>query len=223
MLHGANGEAPPDNLLRARHRSSPFALSRSGRFFWRTAMNRCKCGEAADFYRHTTPQCVKHYRIRQMRHAAKGRGRYVPTTEELERLFDSLVDFRCPHCSRRMDWTNKDGPNVVTLQHDDSGTIRLLCMPCNSRHRDIGDAFYDRDPNQKVCNACNRTLLDSSFRRRNRGRNSPLHGTCRECMNVYHAAWRASNKDRRLPLEAAAARRRRARKKESREANYASP
>lgn len=98
--------------------------------------------------------CEKHYRFIQMRAQSRWRQLVAPSTEELEALLPA--DMACPQCKRRMNWLNNDGNStVITLQHDRSGKVRLMCRGCNARHAARpGDEFYEQDATKKRCAAC---------------------------------------------------------------------
>lgn len=86
--------------------------------------------------------CAKHLRFHRMRMSAQTAGKKRPTFATLERLVPpGLV---CPACGRRMNWLKRDGAaSMVTLQHDRSGRLRLICFTCNVQHwRFPGDTFY---------------------------------------------------------------------------------
>lgn len=98
---------------------------------------------------------IKGQRLRQMRRSARTRGKAVPTVEQLEAMLP--VDMRCPCCSTQMVWKRCDGQTtVITLQHDRSGEMRLICFRCNARHGQFeGDVFYEFGAEHKLCVGCN--------------------------------------------------------------------
>jgi hypothetical protein len=117
-----------------------------------------RCGEPAMKVRNKTAFCIPHYRMKQMIDDAKIDNKAAPTWEALSQLFDALIasGFRCPICDRPLNWLKKDGiSTIVTLQHDRSGELRLLCLGCNVRHQfHPGDSFYDLPAGHKRCPMC---------------------------------------------------------------------
>lgn len=98
--------------------------------------------------------CVMHYRFANMQSRAYASRKYAPTMKELKGLVPPGMI--CPSCDRLMVWsTGTVTSNLITLQHDRSGTIRLMCMACNSRHsRFEGDEFYNLPKDSKRCTLC---------------------------------------------------------------------
>lgn len=135
--------------------------------------------------------CEIHYRISSMRSRAKRDGKYVPTRHEIEAL---ATDMTCCGCGKQMHWLRSFGASLqVTLQHDRSGAIRLLCLGCNTRHSvHPGDEFYVVLSGQKRCPDCGQTLPASSFAR-DMSRPIGLKTYCRDCSSIRHKNWRASH------------------------------
>lgn len=98
--------------------------------------------------------CLMHYRFANMKSRAYASGKYAPPIKELEKLVSPGMI--CPSCDRSMVWsTGTVTSNLITLQHDRNGTVRLICMACNSRHsRFEGDGFYDLPKDSKRCCIC---------------------------------------------------------------------
>lgn len=148
---------------------------------------RCACGEIACIKRSHTWLCERHYRIQSMRHAAKQRGVFVPSLDEMEAAVP--LDMKCPHCKVQMVWRRKDGgPQMITLQHDRSGEWRFLCMACNSHHaHHPGDTFYDVPKGHKRCPACQETSPLDNFHKSNAfaSGHTPY---CRKCMREKRLA-----------------------------------
>lgn len=124
----------------------------------------------------------KSYRIRQMRRDAHRNKKAVPTAEALEKLAELVASdgMKCPACRRAMNWLFKDGRStVVTLQHDRSGVIRLICKGCNSRHHlHPADTFYDLPEGHKRCPRCEAVKPVDAFYRLATGE---IVSACREC------------------------------------------
>lgn len=141
--------------------------------------------------------CKRHTRFSQMRSCARQHGKSVPSLAELEALADSLRGFRCPGCLRKMNWMAIEGQaTVVSLQHDRSGYIRLLCRSCNARHASLpGDSFYEIPTGHKFCPDCKRVLKHDSFHADRSGRWKDRSTYCRECSNARLLEWRRKNRE----------------------------
>lgn len=127
--------------------------------------------------------CLLHYRIKHMRYTARQAGKSVPTIKELESLFASLDGMKCPHCRGQMRLHSGGGPatgDVVSLQHDRSGAVRLLCLSCNAKHALYeGDSFYGLpvNPDAKACTRCREIKPIGSFRLQRKR----VRSLCRQC------------------------------------------
>lgn len=118
-------------------------------------------------------------RFQRMRIQAKRLGKRVPSYEELDRALPS--DMLCPVCAVLMVWRAKIAPKrVITLQHDQSGEIRLICQSCNSRHAAYGDSFYNLPPEHKRCCGCKRIKPFGDFPK-DRTQGFGLSPFCFEC------------------------------------------
>lgn len=110
--------------------------------------------------------CQKHHRFIQMRTDAKTHCKKVPSYKLLEQLLGHIENMRCPHCKRRMNWLRKESKFVITIQHDRSGRLRLLCMECNLAHSLCpGDTFYDIPLNKKWCSSCETVKSKKRFQK----------------------------------------------------------
>lgn len=91
--------------------------------------------------------CAKHQVIKNMRTHALHYGKSVPSWNELDAMF-MYHGMHCKHCRKRMLLRSNraekpvDRNAVVTLQHNNDGSICLLCHSCNVSHRHYGDALY---------------------------------------------------------------------------------
>jgi len=138
--------------------------------------------------------CATHYRIGSMRSRAKRDGKYVPSRAEIEKLI--VEPFVCEGCGRGMNWLREQGASTqVTLQHDRSGNLRLICLGCNTRHaHHPGDLYWSLGPGQKYCGKCDRVLPETDFVKdvsRPRG----LKGWCRSCSSTSVTGWQAANRE----------------------------
>jgi len=137
---------------------------RSGTSSCDCAKGNAKPGSGAPAWRCTVRGCVEpkfkfkyclmHYRFSNMKSRACASRKYSPAMKELEKLVP--LGMICPSCDRSMVWsTGTVTSNLITLQHDRNGTVRLICMACNSRHsRFEGDEFYDLPKDSKRCHLC---------------------------------------------------------------------
>ncbi len=133
--------------------------------------------------------CAVHYRISSMRSRARRDGKAVPTRHEIESMIpDPLV---CIGCARPMNWLTSNGASSqISLQHDRSGTVRLICRGCNTRHSDHpGDTFYSLPADSKRCPSCCRVLPRGAFSI-DRSRPVGLKSYCRPCSSTRHKQWR---------------------------------
>lgn len=138
--------------------------------------------------------CAMHYRFSSMRTRATRDGKYVPTRDEIESLIPS--PFVCIGCSREMNWLRSDGASTqVTLQHDRSGKLRLICLGCNTRHaHHPDDSYYDVPDGHKRCGRCDRVLSREHFAV-DKSRAVGLKAWCRKCSHDSHTEWRKKNRD----------------------------
>jgi hypothetical protein len=105
----------------------------------------------------------KRARFYQMRATARQFSKIAPSFDWLESAVPRGMI--CPVCDRRMVWRGK-GSRVITLQHDRSGEMRLMCKQCNTRHAKMpGDSFYSLPKDHKYCPECKTAkTLDSFWR-----------------------------------------------------------
>lgn len=129
--------------------------------------------------------CDIHRRIQCMRDCAIARGKLVPSKDELLRMAEEVEasGHKCSHCKEQMVWRGEKGQrNVVSLQHDRSGTVRLLCMDCNFNHRYFpGDTYYDTPLGWKYCPKCSTAKPPEDFYRQGNGK---LKSYCKACKHV---------------------------------------
>jgi len=159
-------------------------------------MRKCsRCNEPSCAKQGHQWLCEKHYRFRQMRGKAQQRGLAVPTYEWLEaNVPDGMI---CCWCKRTMNWLQRDGAStVITLQHDRSGELRLICLACNSRHaRFSGDEFYSLPIDKKPCPACKQVLPLSAFCIDRSKRWQDRKSMCRQCSTDVHREWVRRNRE----------------------------
>lgn len=147
--------------------------------------------------KHRGKTCLKHYRFREMRYAAKSHKKTVPTMEQLGDLLPN--DMSCPLCKRTMNWLAKDGTDsVISLQHYRDGSFGLICMSCNARHvRFPGDSFKNAETGQRFCSKCSLVLPLSAFcKDKSRKCNSKFQvaSYCRKCKTKIANEWRRKNR-----------------------------
>ncbi len=141
--------------------------------------------------------CKKHYRFQQMRCTAKRLGKSVPEYEWLEKEWSNIKG-HCPICKREVNWLSREGTDtVITLQHDRSGRIRLLCLSCNVRHASFSDdSFYTTDPSKKICTLCRRELPKADFANDRGAGITKKKSWCRNCASQKQKEWRNKNRSR---------------------------
>jgi len=153
--------------------------------------NCSKCGDPGFRFRGERWLCSIHNRMDTMRTAARSAGKYVPTEDELTTLFRDLTarGMKCETCGVVMP-LHGDRRATVSLQHDRSGRLRLICMTCNSRHDDLpGDSFYDLPPDSWRCSRCEQVLPLARFYKGRAG------GCCIDCRKKLNAQmWAAHGK-----------------------------
>lgn len=146
---------------------------------------KCKwCDEKAYKRSGNIHLCAMHWRISTTRARAKYRGQEVPTREWFESAIKSLRNMECIVCARRMNFLSKDGHStVMSLQHDRSGKMRLLCQGCNTRHAFYPmDDYYAKNGKEKWCAACAQYLpLDRFYV--DRTRSGAPRSRCKPCQN----------------------------------------
>lgn len=127
----------------------------------------------------------------QMRVCAKAKGKSVPSYKALDKMISGLINMLCPECGHRMKWLRKDSPkHVLTLQHDRSGKMRLLCFSCNTRHHYLpGDRFYTAPTGKRFCQDCKKFLPLASFFA-DRGLVGGVKTYCKVCSNRRTYTWR---------------------------------
>lgn len=128
-----------------------------------TVQNTCsQCDRPSHIYQGRW-LCQMHYRIASMRAAAARRGKVSPSREEMEALVPN--PFVCEGCHREMVWLQRDGASQqATFQHDRDGTLRIICLRCNSRHSTMpGDMFWEIPEGHKYCPSCAQVLPLTQF------------------------------------------------------------
>lgn len=141
-----------------------------------------------------------------MRIEAKREGKSVPSTRDIEQLASGGMF--CYACGDEMFWHISMSPcgrkKVASLQHDRSGTVRLLCVGCNSRHQHMpGDSFYSLEPGYKWCRRCKRVLLLSKFSvygsdSRHSGQ---VYSYCKSCNRERSKKYRKNHLEKVLAIE----------------------
>lgn len=143
--------------------------------------------------------CVRHTRMETMKNAAQKAGKRIPTWDELEKMIHDVEasGLKCPHCGIQMCWLMaEDKLRTLTLQHDRSGDLRILCFLCNIQHDDVpGDLFYEIPVGHKHCPQCRVVQpIDTQFYRLSNGRLSSWCRSCRKAVNkrmweIYGKQW----------------------------------
>lgn len=146
-----------------------------------------KCDQPATYHRGNRHLCVIHNRFDTMQACARSKWKRVPSDAELAAMVETLQanGMVCFGCGVVMEWAGKHGQaNVVTLQHDRDGTLRLICMLCNNRHDDFpGDTFYQSPPDHYYCPKCERVLPRAMFYRTAKG---GRRSYCKDCKKVIN-------------------------------------
>lgn len=159
-----------------------------------------KCSNPGFRFRGERWLCVTHNRFDTMRTCAKSKGKYVPTHGELERLAGRLIanGMKCEACGCKMNWHSEASrKKTVSLQHDASGAVRLICMSCNSRHGNLlGDSLYSLPKDHWRCPKCEIVKPLSEFYKNRVGSCCKM---CRKKLNAemwkrFGKQWAANSK-----------------------------
>lgn len=127
----------------------------------------------------TQTLCEKHYRFKQMIECSIKTNKYTPSNEELESL-DVRTNMICPVCGIRMKWRTNNLTEILTLQHNDDGSICFLCQPCNSRAKNLGDNIYSIGLEYRRCICCLEYKKLDNFCYQNKYKSS----FCKKCSNL---------------------------------------
>lgn len=139
---------------------------------------------------HGTIYCFKCYRFNNMINQAQQTNKYIPNWHELEELFQNLHQMKCPICNKQMVWCTKLGRlgDVISLQHNNNGTIMLICQSCNvgHGHSHLGDKYFSLKENKKYCPKCNKVLYKNQFNKTKRNKDNCDY-LCKQCKSkIYY-------------------------------------
>jgi hypothetical protein len=122
--------------------------------------------------------CIFHHRFDTMITASRTCGKTVPTERQLWAMAVPIITngMKCPSCDVVMQWTGNRQSHTISLQHDRSGALRLICMLCNQRHDDLpGDTFFELPKDHWRCPRCEQVLPLTAFYKDRAG------GCCKVC------------------------------------------
>lgn len=162
-----------------------------------------KCSELGFRFRGGRWLCLIHNRIDTMQNSARSKGKYVPSEAELLKLAARLVrrNMKCDVCEATMHWHTTGSRNyTVSLQHDRSGKVRLICMGCNQRHDDLpGDSLYELPKDHWRCARCEKVKPLPAFYKDRAG---SCCKSCRKTLNAemwkrFGKKWAANSKRRK--------------------------
>lgn len=86
--------------------------------------------------------CYFHNVLHDIRSTARRERKFVPTIAQIESM---ILQQRgnCAACRARMEIRGGNrNPRTMSLQHNNDGTLCMLCRSCNAVHRHIGDEIY---------------------------------------------------------------------------------
>lgn len=131
-----------------------------------------------------------------MRINAKRHNKSVPSYKELESMIQSN-GMKCFNCDKELNWLRKeDSKKVITLQHDDNGDLKFLCIGCNTTHaKSSRDLMYSINNDEKFCKSCNSIKSKKEFYKDN-SRPCGLKSSCKQCSNERFKSWKNENKER---------------------------
>ncbi len=151
-------------------------------------MNRCSkkgCEQPSTRQMGCCQYCNKHYRFKKMRSGAQQKNKYMPSWEELSEMLPK--DMICNICNKQMIWHKKLGKlnDVISLQHDNNGDIRLICFACNIGHRNskLGDEYFNIQKDHKYCPECEKILSIKSFYK-NKSKRDKHNNICKKCVKT---------------------------------------
>lgn len=133
--------------------------------------------------------CAIHYKLLTMIRNARSSGKLIPDRDYLEKLLYKISNSMiCFVCKNKMVWYQSEGSrkNVISLQHNNDGTICLICCSCNSKHGNskLGDTFYKLKKEEKYCPNCNKILnVDCFYKHKKRA--TGLQIICKKCSQNY--------------------------------------
>lgn len=151
---------------------------------------RKKCENIATAKITNSDYCDKCYRFHGMRDGSRKAEKYIPTFEELEKLFKNINNMKCPICKIKMIWRSKYDNNknskVMSLQHNNNKTISFICCSCNAAHGNhkLGDNFLTIPMHEKYCPSCNKILNINLFCK-NKNSHDGCSGQCKSCKRKY--------------------------------------
>jgi hypothetical protein len=132
-----------------------------------------------------------------MRSGAKRAGKYVPSHDELEKLFDPTM--LCPDCGVKMNWRARDGQSTVaSLQHYRDGSLAIVCRSCNTRHAFMKDDDYREMPkDHKLCPCCKSIKPLTAFVADNtRSGLAKRKSHCKSCSDTLVKEWKDKNREK---------------------------
>ena len=142
--------------------------------------------------------CVRHHRFKAMIAKATWNRKTIPTEEYLERVF-AKQGMVCPDCDCTMLWSSKSQMDrVMSLQHYRSGEFGLVCVSCNSRHRDMPeDTYCDMPKDHKRCPDCGqiKPFADFGPDKFKTGR-TRVRSRCKRCSSLATINWQRRNPDK---------------------------
>lgn len=142
----------------------------------------------------TTFYCDFHYRMSEMSQTSKARKGDGLTLKAVESLYETIGrPTVCLRCSQAFTWhSTKNGmASLITLQHNNDGTLCFLCHSCNSGHgnTELGDGWLKVNPaTEKYCPTCKRVQSLGFFYRTKGNRRDGRYGWCKECSRSYNLA-----------------------------------
>ena len=130
--------------------------------------------------------CDLHYRFQTMTIGVRQCYRVSMTIDQIESLYEAQgKPTYCPRCLQAytLHQDVAGHARVMSLQHDDAGTLSFLCAACNSGHGQAKDrpAYLALAVGQeKYCARCDRVLPLSAFCS-DRSSKDGHHHTCKPC------------------------------------------
>lgn len=141
-------------------------------------------------------------KLKRMRYWSGKRGKTMPSMKNMWAMLENCSYMDCPSCGRHMHWNRNEGhAATITIQHDNDGQMRLMCLGCNGRHSTLGDKFYgmvpgvdvppgDISPDDKWCSRCRNVKSKAAFTPSTK---EGLQGWCKPCSKEHAAKYHAKH------------------------------
>lgn len=156
--------------------------------------SRRECSRPAEVFYFSKNRCAICHKTDQMRRNAKVRGKVVPSFEWCEDRLKASTKCDKPSCVKELTLVTPFGQkpgkgtlkDVASLQHNNDGSLGILCVGCNSGHMGskLGDAYFDLDVDEKLCPACDTIKSRASDFSKNAYKTDGISNECKPCASA---------------------------------------